>query len=320
MRLAAIGRLVVGHREREPDRDPRRPGPDGLDGQAVRDDEDGGAAIVQRFVDRPGREHPHLMRHAGDDVRFVDRAGPTQDRCEPLGRPVTELAEEVGGVGLGPSALVRQPSRGREVVEGDDRLDAVLEQRLAEPYVVVERRGRPLALLRLDAAPLDRESIGGESELGGDRHVVAPAVPRVAGVTARLDARAVGSVLPLPPVVVPVAALDLVGCRRRPPLEAVGKLDPRHRCPPSVPRSDDTVTSRQSIHDTLSERGAGRHERCRRLVTRSRCRPTTGPVDVGESHHAERVDGAEEAGDGGDEERDLEERFRASVLMSRISS
>ena len=53
-------------------------------------------------------------------------------------------------------------------------------------------------------------------------------VPVIAGISAGLLARRAGSVLPGPPVVVPVAALDLVSGGCRPPQEPLGKGDGGH--------------------------------------------------------------------------------------------
>jgi hypothetical protein len=88
---------------------------------------------------------------------------------------------------------------------------------------VVERRDAELAVGRFDAAPLDREPIVGQSQRRRDADVLVEAVVAVAGVAARLLARAVRLVLPLPPVVVDVAALDLVGGGGGTPDEAVGE-------------------------------------------------------------------------------------------------
>ena len=62
-----------------------------------------------------------------------------------------------------PAALVGQPQRRREVVERDDRVDARLQQRLALAGVVVEGGRGELAVLGLDAAPLQREAVVGEA-------------------------------------------------------------------------------------------------------------------------------------------------------------
>ena len=104
-----------------------------------------------------------------------------------------------------------------------DRVDAGVEQRLPEGEVVVDGGRGPLPRLGLDAAPLDREPVVVETELAHDGHVLGPAVPRVAGVAARRRHRGTGRVLERPPVVVPVAALDLVGCGGSPPAEPLGE-------------------------------------------------------------------------------------------------
>src|SRR5205085_7755577 len=124
--------------------------------------------------------------------------------------------------------LRRDPPGRREVMERDDRIDTSGEQRLAQRAVARDRGGRPLPFLGLDAAPLDRESVVVEPEVTTQRDVVRPAVPGVAAVTARFLATRPGRVLPLPPVVVPVATLDLVRGRGGAPPESVRKAR-RHR-------------------------------------------------------------------------------------------
>src|SRR5438094_182227 len=64
--------------------------------------------------------------------------------------------------------------------------------------------------LRLDPAPFEREAVGVEAEVGEQIEVLGIAMIVVACVAARLAARRRGRVLPRPPIVVPVAALDLV--------------------------------------------------------------------------------------------------------------
>ena len=94
--------------------------------------------------------------------------------------------------------------------------------------VVIESRMRPLPFCRLDTAPFHRESVGGEPEVRDEVEVFGPTVPAVAGIAARLDATRAGRVLEVPPVVVHVAALDLVSGCRGPPDEALWKLCRRH--------------------------------------------------------------------------------------------
>ena len=62
---------------------------------------------------------------------LVDRAGPAHPVGEVGRGPLAERGEAVGRLGLLPAAPVGQPPRGREVVEGDDRVDAHVEQGLA---------------------------------------------------------------------------------------------------------------------------------------------------------------------------------------------
>ena len=96
------------------------------------------------------------------------------------------------------------------------------------PPVVVQGHERELALLGLDAAPLEGESVGTETQVGDQGDVLGIPIERIAGVAAHIDAAGSGVVLELPPVVVHVAAFDLVGSRGRAPQEAVGKSDRGH--------------------------------------------------------------------------------------------
>src|SRR5580658_9868891 len=89
--------------------------------------------------------------------------------------------------------------------------------------VVLQGGDRELALRRLDPAPLEREAVGRETEVGHQVHVLAPALEGVAGVAARGQRARVGVVLPGPPVVVGVAALNLVGGGGHAPGETLGE-------------------------------------------------------------------------------------------------
>src|SRR4029453_8075376 len=96
----------------------------------------------------------------------------------------------------------------------------------AHGQVVVQRHPGELALLGLDPAPLQREPVAPEAEVGQQAEILRPAGPVVAGVPARLRAPRPTGVLPGPPVVVPVAPLDLVGGGGRAPHETVGEGAP----------------------------------------------------------------------------------------------
>ena len=151
-------------------------------------------------------------------------------------RALAEAGEPLGGDRIGPAAGVAGDARAtgggpawREkwwnVTTGSR---PALAARGDHPAVVVERGGRELALLGFDARPLEREPVRAEAEPGQQVEVgrVAPEV--VAGVARHLVARGARRVLPRPPVVVPVAALDLMGRGGRAPEEPVRKRARRH--------------------------------------------------------------------------------------------
>src|SRR5438034_10206902 len=75
-----------------------------------------------------------------------------------------EAGEAVGRLRVGPAAAGGDPAGRGEVVEGDDRLEAVLAACRAHAAVVVERRAGELPVLGLDAAPLERETVGVEAQ------------------------------------------------------------------------------------------------------------------------------------------------------------
>ena len=112
-------------------------------------------------------------------------------RC--AGRTLDEAGEALGRVGCLPPTACGEPLRGGEVMERNHRLDAALPAPGAHPAIVVEGGKGPLALRRLDAAPLQGEPIGAEPQFGHQVDVLGPAVERVTGVTAWLDAAGLGS-------------------------------------------------------------------------------------------------------------------------------
>ena len=116
-----------------------------------------------------------------------------------------------------PSPLLRHPLGQGVMDQRHDGLDATLVQRHEDVAVVVEGLSAPAALLRLDAAPLDGEAVRVVADGAGEIEVGAVAVPVVACVAAR-DGDA-ARLLPRPPVVVVVPALNLVGGGRGAPQE-----------------------------------------------------------------------------------------------------
>ena len=143
-----------------------------------------------------------------DDIGELKRLGV----AEVPRRALAEAREPIGGLGVRPTAARRRPARRREVMEGDDRRDAARAARAAHAEVMIERRGRELAVLGLDPAPLEREAVRPVAVTRREREVLVEPLVMEAGVAAH---GAVGDharlMLESPPVVVRVAAFDLVG-------------------------------------------------------------------------------------------------------------
>src|SRR5580704_17365131 len=138
-----------------------------------------------------------------------------------MGRgPSDETAEDIGSVFGLPSSPVGEPGRGRKMVERHDWGNAPLAAGRADAAVVVERSEGEFPFGWLDAAPLERESIGLKAHGSHELNILGPAVQGITGVATRLGASRVGVVLPGPPVVVDVAALDLMGSGRCAPDES----------------------------------------------------------------------------------------------------
>jgi hypothetical protein len=106
------------------------------------------------------------------------------------------------------------------------------------PFEVIEQA--PILISRHVNAVIDAathsgqgagELIAAKAEVGYQSDVLRAAVERVAPFAARVGASRGRVVFELPPVVVDIASLDLMGSRGRPPLESVGKQDgmARHR-------------------------------------------------------------------------------------------
>ncbi len=210
-RIVGRNRLVVAHRDRQTDREVAGAGPEHLDGASVGGDEVVAGGQPALAVATARREHAAHVAHEAHDVRLVDRAGACDEIADVPGRLLAEAAEAIDDRWVGPATVDGRPPWGREVMEGHRRFETVLEAGRADPPVVVEGGGGELALLRLDAAPLDREPVGVEPERGQQGEVGRIAVVLVAGVAAGLDAPRARRLLPRPPVVVDVATLDLVG-------------------------------------------------------------------------------------------------------------
>lgn len=94
--------------------------------------------------------------------------------------------------------------------ERDDGCETALGASVEDPPVVGERGQRELALLGLDARPLDGEPIGAKAHRDQRVQVFRPAVVAVGCIATGLAESGAIRVLPLPDVVVDIAALVLV--------------------------------------------------------------------------------------------------------------
>ena len=139
-------------------------------------------------------------------------------------RYISGVAAEVfdGALRL-PAALADEPRRGGEVVEGDDGLYAICLAAGDDLAVMLDLRLVKLALLRLDAGPLNGEAVGVEPRPGQQYNVLLIAVIVVASQPAGLGKAGVGQQLLGPVVAVDIVALHLMGRRGGADEKSLGK-------------------------------------------------------------------------------------------------
>ena len=73
-----------------------------------------------------GREVPLEVALARDDLRLVDRARPRHEVAELAGHDLAVALEALDRVARRPAAALGEPARVAEVVQGDERLEALL--------------------------------------------------------------------------------------------------------------------------------------------------------------------------------------------------
>ena len=198
-------------------------------------DEPGDRALPRPRVVRARREAkgPEVPaeRH---DPRLVDRAVPVDPVAERAHHGLAVAGEQGRRAEVRPPASARDPAGEGEVVQRHHRRETCLAHHVGHPPVVVELVLRDGAVLGLDPRPLDGVPVGVEPEARQRGDVLRVAAVVVAGDATPVDARGVRTLLPVPPVAVGVAALDLVGRRRRAPEERRGEDEVGHRMPPSA--------------------------------------------------------------------------------------
>src|SRR5207302_2984618 len=103
---------------------------------------------------------------------LVDRPPDRHPLAEGTSRPFREPRQPVDDARVLPAALACDPQRVREVMERRRRRHPMAADGVADGAVVVELALLEAPFLRLDAAPLDRETLRGVAELGGEPEVV----------------------------------------------------------------------------------------------------------------------------------------------------
>ena len=135
-------------------------------------------------------------------------------------------------VAVRPAAFVLERLRQVPVVQRRERPDAIREQFIHKPVVIIEARlvHLPFALGK-DPRPGDAEAVAAKPKLFHERYVFLVAVVLIAGDVARISvhdsSRLVREAVPdrlAFPVLIP-RALDLVGRGRRPPGKVGRKFD-----------------------------------------------------------------------------------------------
>jgi len=183
-------------------------------------------------VPRPGRPLAFEEPLVGDDGRLVDGDPIVGELSELRHHAVRVAREAFGRFWRAPAAGVGDPGRIGEVVQRHERPHAARPERLQDLRVVVDGVGGELAGGRLDPTPLQREAMGVLMQSPEQVEIVDEAAVVIAGRVGPIAVTDMaGNVLPGPPVVAMVAALDLVGGGRGAPEEVGGKSRQVHAGP-----------------------------------------------------------------------------------------
>ena len=167
---------------------------------------------------------PRDLHAAAVELVVDDPAG--GQVAEVPGQPLAVPLEQGNVSLLAVAALRLEPLRVRIVANRDPRLDSARRQPLHQVAVAPVRLVVALPLLRLDAAPFDREAVCLVTQLGNQVHVLPVQLPMVACLA---GGGLAGSPAPLvvelvvPFLAVDVISLDLVPRRGRAEEEVVGE-------------------------------------------------------------------------------------------------
>lgn len=201
-----------------------------------------------------------LRRDHHRDIRFVDRAGLADQVAEGASGAFAIAREAVDRFRIFPAAIAREPQRCREMMEGDDRKDPERMALRNHAAIMIERSLRMETFFRFDARPLDRETVGAETETFEQREVMAVPMIVIARIAGRFRKKAVGRHLHQPQVARRIAAFHLMRGRCGAPEEVFRKL------------------LRHDFLPNWSFAGAGFHRRAKaRKRTNGSPRPGYGP-------------------------------------------
>src|SRR6266852_4962951 len=188
------------------------------------DDAQGGSEVA--FAGRPIAAHVTLI---SDDRGLVDSDPKLSEASQLVRDALGEPGEVFSRLGGFPAAGRRDPGWIRKVMQRDQRFHATVAQGLQDIAVMRQRRRREFARRRLDAGPLERQSMRVLMQRSQQIEVAGKSLVMLAGrirPVAVLDTP--GDLLPRPPVVGVVTALDLVGSRRRSPEKTLGESSGAH--------------------------------------------------------------------------------------------
>src|SRR5258705_4147344 len=197
--------------------------------QEIRDDPERAGAVLH-----PGRPRALVVRVEGQNLGLVDRdpdvheiavalAGQSREASE-----VREIARDL------PSAERGEPAWIREMVQRDHRRNAAYAAGDENTAVMLDRSFVVTPGFRFDAAPFDRKPVRIEPERAEKIEILFVAVPMKASGAGSVPVPYLSrQLLPIPPVVPVVPALDLVRGGARTPEEAVWARSPGHAPPVS---------------------------------------------------------------------------------------
>ncbi len=174
------------------------------------------------------------LRQQQRQVRLVKRAGRADQVAQVPAGALAVAGKAVGRLLVQPAAGAHQPARRREMVKRHHRPQPVLVAGRQHPPVVFELGIRKLALLRLDARPLDRKAVGVKPQLRQQRDIRRVPVIVVARIPRRLDINRPRQMLQHPRLAVDIVPFHLVRRRRRAPQKACRKLILFHASPSSL--------------------------------------------------------------------------------------